>query len=270
MRTHAEIYEVIEKLMREAGKIILSAHDPDSDRSLHVKPGTQNFATDYDIAVQNFLIENIKNSFPEALFIAEEKDNDSDVLRGEMCFIIDPIDGTNCFMHNCHMSCISIGIVSHGDVVFGAIYNPYTGDLVHAFKGEGAYVNGRPTHVSERPMERAMAVFGPSPYYKDTLSKASFDMARELFCRCVDIHRTGSAAIDLASIASGSCDCFFELILQPWDYAAGKLIIEEAGGIITAMDGSPVTLDKPSSIIAGTPVTYPVLLELAKKYNPWH
>lgn len=256
----------IAPLMREAGKIILGAHDADSENCLHVKPGTQNFATDYDIAVQTFLINGLKEAFPGAAFIAEEKENNAAVLQGELCFVIDPIDGTNCFIHNCRMSCISIAAVSRGHVVLGAVYNPYSGELAHATPGGGAFVNGKPAHVSERPTELAVAVFGPSPYYKDTLSVPTFEMARELFCSCVDIHRTGSAAIDLCSIASGSCDMFFELILQPWDIAAGALIIEEAGGIITQIDGSPITLEHPCSVLAGTPKTHPDLLRIGAKY----
>ena len=253
-------------LMRSAGEIILSAHDPESPGHLHSKPGTQNFVTDYDIAVQRFLIDGLTAAFPGAGFIGEEKANDASLLGGELCFVIDPIDGTNNFIHNCRMSCSSVATVSRGEVIFGAVYNPYSGKLVHAAKREGCFEDSRPVRVSDRPMRIAMAVFGPCPYYKDTLSEATFSMAREVFCACADIHRTGSAAIDLCSVATGSCDLFFELILQPWDYAAGKLIVEEAGGIITAADGSPLTLDRPSSVICGTPETYPALLEIAKKY----
>ena len=254
-------------VMKEAGNIILSAHDPEAPGCLHVKPGTQNFATEYDVAVQDFIEERLAREFPDAFFVAEEADDNvfSSVNR-RLCFIIDPIDGTNCFIHDCRMSCISIAAVSHGKTVFGAVYNPYTGQLFHAEPGRGAYMNGKRIHVSERPFGMALAVFGPCPYYKDTLAVKSFDMAREVFCRCVDIHRTGSAAIDICSVASGSCDIFFELILQPWDVAAGKLIVEEAGGIISAADGSPLPVDRPSSVICGTPSTYPELLEIAKKY----
>jgi len=262
----SRLYDVTSSLMREAGKIILSAHDTESEDCLHSKPGTQNFVTEYDIAVQKYLIEGLKKEFPEAGFIGEEKENDAAVLAGDICFIIDPIDGTNCFIHNCRMSCISIGVASKGEIIYGTVYNPYSGKLVHAAKGEGCYEDDRRVTVSDRPMEMAMAVFGPCPYYKDTLADKTFAMAKDVFCSCVDIHRTGSAAIDLCSIATGSCDLFFELVLSPWDYAAGKLIIEEAGGIITAADGSPLTLDKPSSVICGNKKTYPRLLEIASKY----
>jgi len=261
-----KLYIVCSDLMKEAGKIILSAHD--TDNCLHSKPGTQNFVTDYDVAVQSFLMKGLLEAFPEACFIAEEKDNDSNVLNSELCFIIDPIDGTNCFIHNCRSSAISIGAVSHGDVVFGAVYNPYSDELVSARKGCGATINAKPAHVSERPPELGLGLFGTCPYYKDVLSEASFNMARDLFCSCVDIHRAGSAAIDLCQIATGSCEMFFEMVLQPWDIAAAKLIIEEAGGIITAFDGSPIELGKPSSVIAANRLSYPVLKQLASKYIP--
>lgn len=259
-----KLYEVTAELTREAGKIMLSAHG--ADNCLHSKPGTQNFVTDYDVAVQTYLMEGYKKAFPGCVFIAEEKENDAAVLDSDLCFIIDPIDGTNCFVHNCRASAISVGAVSHGEVVFGAVYNPYFGELTYARKGHGAYVNGKPIRVSERPAELGLALVGSCPYYKDTLSEPTFRMAREVFCACVDFHRAGSAAIDLCAIANGSCEMFFEMVLQPWDVAAAKLIIEEAGGIITDFYGNPLVFGKPSSILAANPKSYPVLKGIAAKY----
>ena len=118
-----------------------------------------------------------------------------------------------------------------------------------ALKCEGAYLNGNRIFVSTKPLEKGIVLFGTSPYYED-LSKESFEMAYNYFKHSLDIRRSGSAALDLCSIAAGRAELYFELRLSPWDYAAGSIIVMEAGGVITKVDGSEITLDKPCSILA--------------------
>ena len=262
-----EIIERLTALLREAGEILLGAHAVDPQDDVQVKPGTANFVTVYDVKVQEFLMREIKSLIPDAVFIAEEKENDPAVLNGEYCFIIDPIDGTTNFIHDYRHSCISLAMVSRGEAVFGAIYTPYLGELFSAEKGAGAYLNGAPMHVSDRPMELAVAAFGTCPYYKDTLADKTFAFARDVFLATADVRRLGSAALDLAYLAAGRNDAFFEFILSPWDIAAGMLLISEAGGIVTQLDGSPLTLSAPCSVFAGNGRTHSVLLRMAKKYQ---
>ncbi len=262
-----EIVETLTSLVRQAGEIFRSAHTEEIPDGIEVKAGTSNFVTLYDVRVQEFLLEEIKRAIPSAVFIAEEKENDSAVLSGEYCFIIDPIDGTTNFINDYRHSCISLAMVSRGETVFGAIYDPYMDELFTAEKGKGAYLNGRPMRVSDRPMERAVVAFGTCPYYKDTLSEKTFLFAKEVFLAAADVRRPGSAALDLAYLAAGRNDAFFEFILSPWDIAAGMLLVSEAGGFITQIDGSPLSLASPSSVFAGNPVTHPVLLQMAEKYR---
>ncbi len=263
-----DYYDKIVPLLKEAGKIMLSASDPGGESHTHAKTGTANYVTDYDVAVQTFLIGKLREEFPGALFLAEEREND-DLSRSErLVFVIDPIDGTTNFMHGCGISCISVAAVTAGKTVFGAVYDPYRDELFHAFRGNGAYLNGGRIRVSERPFESALVVFGTSPYYKDTLCRATFDTAEALFLSCADIRRTGSAALDLACLAAGRYDVFFECILQPWDIAAGILLVEEAGGIISATGGKKASPLSPSPVIAGTPRTYSYLAEIAGRYFP--
>ena len=248
---------------------MLEAHDIESRNSLKEKGDAANLVTIYDVAVQNFLMTEITNAIPEAYFIAEEKENDSAMLMSEHCFIIDPIDGTTNFIHDYRHSCISVAMISHGEVVLGIIYDPYLGDLYYAEKGKGAFLNGKPMQVSSTPFSSSLIAYGTAGYYKDKLGNATFEMSKEIFmtARDGDVRRCGSAALDLAYLAAGRNDLFFELMLSPWDIAAASLLITEAGGIISDMDGNPIDLSRPSPILAGNPVAYPQLLEIAKKYR---
>jgi myo-inositol-1(or 4)-monophosphatase len=259
-----DIYHLLQPILDEAGRIMRSAHNHDVSSSVLVKPGDANFVTAYDFQVQEFLIAKITEAIPDAVFIAEEQTNDPAVLAGAHCFIIDPIDGTTNFIHNYRHSCISVAMLSFGEVVFGAVYDPYLDELFCAAKGEGAYLNGHPIHVSDCTMDRALVSFGTCPYYKDTLAEPSFRLCKELFLRCSDVRRAGSAALDLAYVAAGRCDIFFEFLLSPWDIAAGYLLIAEAGGIITDMNGAPIHFDAPSPVLAATPTIHPDLLALVK------
>ena len=250
------MYEFIPELMREASKIMLSAHD--IDNSIDSKSGEANFVTVYDVAVQNFLYKEIGERLPDAVIIGEESDdNPMDALATKVCFIIDPIDGTTNFIHNYRFSAISVGITDGGRVVYGAIYNPYQNLLYFAERGKGAFVETPagvlPIHVSDRSLHNALAAFGTSPYYREELGDITFERAKWLFMNTRDIRRCGSAALDLCTVASGAVDIFFEYRLSPWDFAAGSLIIEEAGGVILQFDGSPITFEKPCPIVAGNP-----------------
>ena len=243
------IGDILKPIILEAGKIMLSAH-ADESRDVSEKGSSANFVTVYDVKIQDFLINEIKKAIPSAYFVAEEKENDHGALDHEYCFIIDPIDGTANFVHDLHMSAISVGVYSYRKPLYGAVYNPYHDELFWAENGKGAYLNGEPIKVSERSLDHAMVNFGTSPYYKDTLAERSFELAKRFFMSCSDIRRCGSAAIALANIASGRTDIFLECILSPWDIAAGAILIEEAGGVITDMEGKPIDFSRPSPVLA--------------------
>ena len=251
----------IKETVIRAGKIITEA----SDIVASEKGGNAtNMVTAYDVAVQNFLIEEIKKLLPDAYFVAEEKENDEKALLQEFCFIIDPIDGTANFVHGYRHSCISVAMLSYGDVVFSCIHNPYLSETFYATKGGGAFLNGNKIQVSERNMPHAIVGVGTSPYHKARLGERTFRLCRELFLRCSDLRRSGSAALDLAYLAAGRTDIFFEAELCPWDFAAGWLLVREAGGIITQDDGTEVNLSRSCPIIASNKVVYGDLLEISK------
>ena len=257
-------FDAVFPVLRHAGEMMLSARDPDS--RVHEKYGSSNFVADYDIAVQSYIIGETEKLFPGAVFLAEEKVNDAVFPDDETVFVIDPIDGTTNFMRGVGVSCVSFAAVRGGETVFGAVYDPYRKEMFHACPGGGAFLNGRPISVARHDPEKALTVFGTSPYYKDTLCDATFELAKRLFLAGADVRRTGSAALDLACVASGRYDLFFEMILQPWDIAAGILLIREAGGVITTLSGTPVSPLRQSSILAGSEKVYEAAKALAAPF----
>ena len=260
------MYEFIPAVMREAAKIMLSAHD--IDRAVTVKPGDANFVTAYDVAVEEFLFRELGARMPEAVIIGEEaEENHTELLRSNLALLIDPIDGTTNFIHNYRYSSISVGVCDRGTMVCGAVLNPYSGLLYHAERGHGAFVqspDGRetPIHVSDRTLDKGLAGFGTSPYYREELGEQTFRTVYKLFGIARDVRRSGSAALDLAMVAAGSLDVFLEYRLSPWDIAAGSLLVTEAGGVITQTDGSPLTFEHPCSVLAGNPACHAEAMKL--------
>ena len=253
--------KTIAPIIKQAGEIMLSATNVEI---AEVKQGDVNYVTFYDKKVQDFLIENLKKAFPNAYFIAEEKDNDNNALFSDLCFIIDPIDGTTNFIRDYKSSSISIGVFSRGEGVFGAILNPYLNELYTAEKGKGAFLNGKKIAVSNKPLENAIYAFGSSPYYKSELAEKTFNVAKALFLTCTDIRRSGSAALDFCHVASGRIDLFFECRLSPWDFAAGSIIVKEAGGMITDMDGNELDFSSPQSILCSNGAIHKKALNIVK------
>ena len=260
-----QIAFVMKDLAHGAGRMILSAYGK-AETSVSEKSGDANFVTEYDVAVQEYLIRRLKASIPDAVFIAEEQKNESDLLMGEHCFIIDPIDGTTNFIRDYKQSSISIAMISRGSVKIGVVYDPYRNELYHAIRGQGAYLNDKPIRVSSRPLDTAVITMGTSPYYKDTLAEKTFSLARDVFMSAADLRRTGSAAIDLAQVAAGRVEAFFECILSPWDFAAGHLLVTEAGGKVSSLNGANADLSRPCSILASNGITHEGILKIAKPY----
>lgn len=240
------ILSQISDLVRQCGHFLL--HADRAGMGIDKKSGPANFVTEYDTKVQARLCEGLKKILPEARFVGEEGQQQAPASEG-LCFVVDPIDGTTNFIKDYHMSCISVALLENGVVRLGIIYNPYLQELYHAVRGKGAFCNGKPIRVSEQPLENGIVLFGTSPY-DAALAKESFQMAYDYFTKSLDIRRSGSAALDLCAIAVGRAELFFEMKLSPWDYAAGSLLVEEAGGKITDLDGNPLSFDHPCSLLA--------------------
>ena len=260
------LYNELCDIVRRAGEIILSAHDVDSEGTVFSKAGdSANLVTVYDTQTQKFIINEILSLVPDAVFIAEEKENDSEQLGSDYCFVIDPIDGTANFVHDYRHSCISLALFSHGEARYAIVYDPYLDEMFTAESGGGAYLNGNRICVSDREPDVAMVAFGTAPYQKSRFSKATFALGEKLFRSCRDIRRSGTAALDLAYLAAGRNDIFFEFSLSPWDFAAGGLIITEAGGIITDSDGRVLDYKASSDVFAANKKCHSFLLDAVKE-----
>lgn len=228
---------------KEAGNIILSHHNAAS----HRKEGHFNFVTDADVAVQAYLKQALLDILPSARFFAEEQENAP--LTNEPTFVVDPIDGTLNFMRGRNASAVSIALLKSKTPVLGVIYNPYADEMFSAERGRGAFLNGQPIHVSDVPFDSAMVSFGTSPYDAE-LSQRTVRAAGIFLRRTGDLRRTGSAAMDLADVACGRSDIFFELRLRPWDVAAGALIVTEAGGRFHSIGHDAPYFDGPCGMLA--------------------
>lgn len=244
--------DAIIAVVKKCGDIILFADD--AERTVTSKEGRANFVTKYDVAVQTYLQEELLKILPEAVFIGEEGDH-TEALGQGYAFIVDPIDGTTNFIKNYRRSCVSVGLALHGQMELAVIYNPYSSEMFYARKGRGAFLNGQPIHVSPHGLSDGLVCFGTSPYYPELIDE-TFELVKTLHRASLDVRRSGSAALDLCDIASGRCELFFECRLSPWDYAAGSLLVEEAGGCISSMNGQPVTLGVGCSVLAGSKPAY--------------
>lgn len=210
--------------------------------------GAADYVTQVDFAIQNFLKEKLYELAPEIQFLGEE----SGLLEmpGESFWILDPIDGTTNLIHGYLHSVVSLALCHKGEVVMGVIYDPYREEVFSAEKGRGSFLNGQPVHVSgAEHLDETIIGIGTSPYQK-WFAKDNFVRFQRVFEAAQDIRRTGSAAMELAYIACGRQGGYFEICLQPWDYAAGVVLVQEAGGIVTDFEGNPLKPGKASSVIA--------------------
>ncbi len=258
--TDQEILKLICSAEREAATLILRARSVLAER----KSGRRDIVTEYDRRVQTLLLERFSASVPDARFFCEENDRHDD-LHADCVFIIDPIDGTMNFVRGFHHSCISVACMRKGRLAAAAIYNPYVDEMFTACSGGGAFLNGDPIHVSGEGLRDSVVCVGTAPYFPALIDR-SFSLIKAAYLAGLDIRREGSAALDLCSVAAGRAGAYFELGLSLWDYAAGLLIVQEAGGVCCTIDGAPLPLDpsKPS-VAAGSPQALRELLELTEE-----
>lgn len=190
--------------------------------------GDSDFVTRADIEVSEYLRKRLREAFPEVGFISEEDEWQG--RRSGDFWILDPIDGTTNFMHALPFCCISLALLDGGEITKGVIYSPYTDELFSAEKGKGAYLNGKRIAVSESSTLRdSVGLFEFNAYYKNETDQA-LDHARRIYTACQDIRTLGSAALEFAYIACGRADVYLGRYLKPWDFAAGMLLVTEAGG----------------------------------------
>ncbi len=254
----------LETIIRAAGDLMRAVPDEVRDNPTE-KAGSANFVTAYDVAVQEQLKRALARLFPEAAFFAEEDGESRTTLGAGYTFIIDPIDGTTNFMCGYNTSAVSVGLLEDGEPVFGAVYDPYRDEYFMAVAGGGATCNGKAIRVSARPVGRAIVSVGSAPYQKSFLAPTTMAMTADLFASFADFRRSGSAALDICYVAAGRTDAYCEPILAPWDFAAGSLILAEAGGLATNFRGEPLVQGRPNACVFGSPAGHPVALAVCRR-----
>ena len=196
--------------------------------------GVADYVTQVDVAVQNFLKDALHSLAPDISFLGEE--TGLQAMHEECYWILDPVDGTTNLMHDYHHSVVSLALCRQGAIVMGIVYNPFHDELFSAVKGEGSFLNGKAIHVSTaQRLPDTIIGIGTA---KRECATDNFTRFLKVYQQSQDIRRLGSAALELAYTACGREGGFFEGFLYPWDYAAGMLLVEEAGGRVTDWDGN--------------------------------
>lgn len=215
--------------------------------SVTEKSNATDILTSNDLASQHYLIRELDALLPDSGFYCEEEDIHE--FNKEWVWVIDPIDGTANYSR-CIANCaISVALMHNQKAVLGVVCDIYSGDVYSATLGGGAFLNGRPISVSANGFERSILCTAMSLYKKE-YAKVCSDIIYEAYMQCNDVRRFGSCALELCYLACGKCDLYFEIRVFPWDYAAGYLIIQEAGGVITGLANEELKLNAPTVVIA--------------------
>ena len=251
----------LQQIARRAGQFFLQR----DLTSVVSKEGHANYVTNIDCRVQEYLEKALLRLLPGSEFIGEEKENRA--LTDAPTWIVDPLDGTTNMIHDYRLSCVSIALCERKEPVLGLVWQPYTREMYLARAGQGAFLNGSPIHVSGTPFREALITIGTAPYYEE-LEQAGLGMAADFLHECADIRRTGSAAMDLAYLACGRTDVFYELRLKPWDYAAGSLLVREAGGEVRMpLAGDRMDYGLSTAVLAANPACLAPALEIFRRHN---
>jgi len=230
------------------------------------KPGIHNLVTEYDFKSEKNIIGLIKNNFPSHCILSEEcgikKSEDEDV-----CWIIDPLDGTVNFAHGIPVFGINVAVKEKDEIILGVTYQPLTDELFIGIKGLGATLNGQPIKVSATKKLKDAIVGTGFPYNLHENPNRCIERFFSIAKLGIPIRRLGAACIDFAYLASGRYDAFWETNLGPWDCAAGKVILEEAGGKITNWQGKPFLLQEKNQVIATNGLIHSEIEKVFKQYD---
>lgn len=249
---------------RQASKVILRFEDQMDKVSISEK-NENDLVTQVDHLSEEVIIEQIRKSYPAHTILAEESGmHKQEAQNSEYCWIIDPLDGTKNFVHGFPQYAISIALMHKNALMLAVVYDPIRQDLFTATKGQGAYLNSRRIRVSQtKKLEDALLGTG-FPFRDKQHIKPYLNTFQNIFPRVSGIRRAGAAALDLAYVAAGKLDGFWEASLKPWDMAAGVLLIKEAGGIVSDFHNEGNFIDS-GNIIAGNPRIHKELTGLVQQ-----
>ena len=237
---------IMVKAARAAGNVILR-HVSRLDGLNIVEKGRQDYASEVDALAEKEIIRELRRAFPDHAFLCEES---GALGQARYTFVIDPLDGTSNFLHGIPHYAVSIGLLEGDEPLHAVVYDPQRNEIFTASRGSGAFLNDRRIRVAGREaLEGAMLVTGFAPRERKRL-RPQLDAVHALLDEAEDIRRTGSAALDLAYVACGRADAYFEAGVKPWDIAAGMLLVREAGGRCLDFRGGAAT-PRNGQIVAG-------------------
>ncbi len=245
------------KAARRAGNLIHRSIDK-IDHLTITKKSHADFVSEVDRAAEQAIIQTLLEAYPDHAILAEESGSQGE---SEYVWIIDPLDGTTNFLHSLPQFAVSIALQHKGVLTQGVVYDPTRNELFTATRGRGAFLNDRRLRVTRRVSLTDSLVGTGFPYTRFEHVDAYLAIFKELMQKTAGLRRPGSAALDLAWVAAGRYDGFFEIGLKPWDMAAGCLLITEAGGMVSDLHGSDTFL-KSGYICAGNPNIQALMLEV--------
>lgn len=220
--------------------------------------GIADYVTQVDIAVQDFLKTALHELEPDIQFLGEETGLQR--MNADSYWILDPVDGTTNLMHDYQHSVVSLALCRNKEIVWGVVYDPFHDELFSAAKGEGSFLNGSPIHVSSaQKLSETIIGIGTA---KRELAKENFSRFLKVYENSQDIRRLGSAALELAYTACGRQGGYFEAYLNPWDYAAGMLLVQEAGGKVSDWNGKELDPAQGSHVVGTNGNVHEELLRL--------
>jgi myo-inositol-1(or 4)-monophosphatase len=246
---------------RRAGAVLIRKMS-NLEKLVIEQKGHNDFVSDADRAAEKAVIDCIFKHYPDHAILAEESgaQGESDHL-----WIIDPLDGTTNYLHGFPVFAVSIGVQVNGRMEHGVVYDPMRQELFTASRGDGAQLDGHRIRVSgQKQIERALVGTGFPYRQSESELKPYLKMLGNVTKNTAGVRRPGAAALDLAYVAAGRLDAFWETGLQPWDLAAGSLLIREAGGIISGLDGSENFLET-GHVLCGTPKIYAAMAKLCAR-----
>ena len=253
------------KAARAAGALInRAALDVESVRVAQKQ--VNDFVTEVDQAAERVIIETLLNAYPQHSILAEESGSEHGAKNSDHVWIIDPLDGTTNFIHGFPVYCVSIALAVRGKIEQAVIFDPSRNDLFTSTKGRGAYLNERRIRVSKRTQLKECLVSTGFPFRPGDNFKNYLSMMGDVMQRTAGLRRPGAAALDLAYVAAGYTDGFFETGLNIWDVAAGSLLVTEAGGLVGNFTGESDFLEQ-KECLAGSPRIYGQLVQILGKYS---
>lgn len=248
------------KAARSAGRLIVRNFE-NADTVQVSEKNKDDLVTNIDRECQRTIAETILHFYPDDRITGEENSANTANTDSEREWIVDPIDGTTNFVKGIPHVAVSIAVKFKGETVAGCVYDPILDELFTAEKGSGAQLNDRKIHVSNRQSLNGTIIAVSYPHRKRQYIDEYRSMMNRAFDKCADLRRMGTASLDLAYVAAGRLDGYFEACLYPWDFAAGELIVREAGGFVTDFSGKNDAYYENGSIVCGSPHVHRALLE---------